>query len=293
MISLGHDILPLVRRRSDSGIFVDNIETFDWDGVLNGVDCVVHCAGRAHIIEEMTYNSMQKFDLVNVIATERLLSAAIQQNVKRFIFLSSIGVLGIRNYNGRPFSENDVENPQDLYSASKLEAERRIKSLCHNELLKYVIIRPPLVYGPGARGNFRSLVRYVRSRLPFFSFAPKNRRSFVAINNLVNFISMCADSESSPNADNQTFLVSDDEVVSTSELLYLLANSFGVKHRFPSVPFPLICFFGKFIGKFKKFERIFDNLEVDNSKAQYLLGWKPIISMKKQLDLISNYDTHL
>lgn len=291
----GHNILRVTRSGTSRGAIAigDIAEYQGWPSLLQGVDCVIHCAARAHVLNEESADPLTAYRNTNVVATERLVKAAIEQKVRRFIFLSSIGVLGT-NSNGRvPFSELDECLPSEAYSISKLEAEKLIKELCCQTALEYVIVRPPLVYGPGSKGNFLALIGYVKRRLPFPIFAPRNRRSLIALDNLINFISLCSDESKSKDAANQTFLISDEEVVSTVELLRLLSETYGKDLRVPSVPYCLMKLLAQVGGKSSRLERMFDSLEVNSEKARSMLGWKPVISMRQQLDLIAKHDSNI
>jgi nucleoside-diphosphate-sugar epimerase len=253
-------------------------EQTDWAEYLAGVDCVIHTAARVHIARDTAQDSYDEFQKVNVIGTLNLAQQAAQCGVGRFIFISSIGVNGKQNT--IPFLETDKPNPQGSYAISKQEAEQELLSLAKNTGLQVVIIRPPLVYGDKAPGNFGSLVRWVSRGVPLPLGAVNNKRSFVALDNLVSFIVHCI---SHPKAANEIFLISDGEDVSTKELIKRTAKAFGKRSMLVPAPVSLMEFAAKLIGKEELATRLFGPLQVDSTKARELLGWKPVITMDGQL----------
>jgi nucleoside-diphosphate-sugar epimerase len=256
---------------------------------LANADVVVHAAARAHIMHDEVADPLAEYRKVNRDATLSLARMAAEAGVQRFVFVSSIGVNG--NQNIRPFSETDEPHPHDSYSLSKYEAEQGLLQIANETGMEVVIIRPPLVYGHGAPGNFASLVRWVNKGIPLPLGSVRNFRSLVALDNLVDFIALCADRERSPKAVNEVFLISDGEDVSTSELLRKVAKAYGVKSRLLPIPVGLMKFSAKLLGKGAVADRLFGNLQVDSSKAQNLLGWKPVITMDDQLSkMVKNSD---
>ena len=252
--------------------------TTSWSQSLQDVDVVIHLAARAHILKDNVSEPLIEFRKVNVDGTLNLAKQAAEKSVKQLIFISSIGVNG--NNNTRPFTELDMLNPKEAYAVSKWEAELELLALSNETTMKMVIIRPPLVYGPHAPGNFGSLVRSMAKGIPLPFGAINNRRSFVALDNLVSFIIHCINH---PKAANEVFLISDNEDVSTSTLLRKVAKAFGLKSRLIPVPVRLMTFLAKLIGKGDVANRLFGSLQVDSSKARDLLGWKPVITMDEQL----------
>lgn len=255
----------------------------DWDEYLSGVDCVIHTAARVHIMKEYAADPYQAFHKVNVAGTLNLAQQARQHGVRRFIYLSSIGVNG--NHNTDPFLETDKPNPKDPYAKTKLEAELKLFALAKETGLQVVIIRPPLVYGYRAPGNFGSLLPWVNKGIPLPFGAVHNKRSFIALDNLVNFILLCI---SHPKAANAIFLIADGEDVSTTELLKKTAKAFGKALRLIPVPVSLMKFAASLIGKEDLAIRLFGSLQVDSTKARELLGWKPVITMDGQLQKIAD-----
>jgi len=245
---------------------------------LQNIDVVIHLAARVHVMQEKAENPLHEFRQVDRDAMLVLAKIAAEAGVKRFIFLSSIGVNG--NCNIKPFSESDRPSPQEPYAISKYEAEDALLVLAKKTGMEVVIIRPPLVYGPNAPGNFGSLMKWVNKGIPLPFGAIDNQRSLVALDNLVNLIIHCIDH---PKAANEIFLISDGEDVSTTELLQKVAKAFGKKARLVPVPVGLMEFMAKLVGKTDVANRLFASLQVDSSKARELLGWKPVISMDEQL----------
>ncbi|MEA1988865.1 MAG: NAD-dependent epimerase/dehydratase family protein, partial [Pseudomonadota bacterium] len=216
----------------------DRVRHDDFYCVLRDADVVVHAAARAHIMKDKSVDPLVEYRKVNRDATLALARIAAESGVSRFVFLSSIGVNG--NQNTRPFTGTDLVNPHNAYSLSKYEAEQGLLEIANETGMELVIIRPPLVYDANAPGNFGSLVKWVKKGVPLPLGAVHNQRSLVALDNLVDFIELCADKEKSPKAANQVFLISDGEDVSTSELLRKVANAYGVKSRLLPVPVSLM-----------------------------------------------------
>ncbi len=245
---------------------------------LQNIDVVIHLAARVHMMQEEAENPLQEFRLVNRDASFALAKMAAEAGVKRFIFLSSIGVNG--NCNTKPFSEFDRPAPQEPYAISKNEAEQGLLKLARETGMDVVVIRPPLVYGPSAPGNFGSLMKWINKGIPLPFGAIHNQRSLVALDNLVSFIIHCIDH---PKAANEIFLISDVEDVSTTELLQKVAVALGKKSRLVPVPVSWMQFMAKLLGKEAMANRLFGSLQVDSSKARELLGWTPVITMDEQL----------
>jgi len=252
----------------------------DFSDILAKVDCVIHLAGRAHIIDKTKASILDEFRKINTELTLNLAKQAVTAGVKRFIFLSSIRVNG--NQNNHPFLEIDAPNPQEPYAISKHEAEQGLLKLAENSILKVVIIRSPLVYGNNAPGNFGRLIQWASAKImiPLPLGTVNNSRSLIAIDNLVSFIILCALHEKSAN---EIFLISDNETLSTTELLRKIAKAFNKKALLFSVPVNWMFFVAKLLGKEADAVRLFSSLIIDNSKARDLLGWHPITTIDKQL----------
>ncbi|MEN8358239.1 NAD-dependent epimerase/dehydratase family protein [Acinetobacter towneri] len=243
------------------------------------IDVIIHLAGRAHILNDQTIDPLTEFRKVNVEGTLQLARQALEKKVKRFIFMSSIGVNGSVTKQ-QPFTEDAAPQPHADYALSKLEAEEALKKLFAGSDTELVIIRPPLVYAAHAPGNFARLLKLVATNLPLPFARTQNKRSFVALENLVDFIQTCIEH---PNAANQTFLVADQESISTGELVQYLKEGMGKKARFIYLPQPLMKLGAACIGKSKLYEQLFESLEVDTSKAQKLLGWIAPLSTQQAM----------
>jgi nucleoside-diphosphate-sugar epimerase len=251
-----------------------------WPSELAGVDTVVHAAARVHILNDRSTQSVDEFERVNVIPTLELARHAAAVGVRRFVFLSSIGVNGVQTQSTVAFSETDTPNPHNAYALSKLQAERGLQKISLETGLEVVIIRPPLVYGPGVRANFAALMHAVRSGWPLPLGAVHNQRSLVALDNLVDFIVTCIEH---PQAANETFLVSDGDDVSSAELVRGLARAAGVSARLLPVPVWFLWAGAVALGKREFIQRLCGSLQVDINKARTLLGWVPKISLDEGL----------
>lgn len=279
------ELSVLVRQRLDIIPFVAEQVVADltsFSGDLSCVDVVIHAAARAHIMHDKSQNPLREFRKINRDATLSLARLAADSGVSRFVFLSSIGVNG--NVSLKPFTEKDNVNPHDAYSLSKYEAEQGLLAIAKETGMEVVIIRPPLVYGANAPGNFGRLVEWVRMGVPLPLGAVNNRRSLIALDNLVDFVTLCADRARSPKAINEVFVISDNEDVSTTELLRKVADAQGTTARLIPIPVRLMKFAANSIGKESLSIRLFGDLQVDSSKARALLGWRPVVTMQQALD---------
>ncbi|MGR7920573.1 UDP-glucose 4-epimerase family protein [Zobellella denitrificans] len=250
----------------------------NWSAAVTGKQVVIHCAARAHIIKDEVKDPLAEYRKVNVDGTLNLARQAVIAGVKRFIFISSVGVNG--NINIHPFTEDGQPNPADLYAHSKWEAEQGLQQLACETEMELVVIRPPLVYGPDAPGNFGRLVRWVEKGLPLPLGAVHNKRSLVALDNLVDLIITCIDH---PAAANQVFLAGDGEDLSTTELLRGVARAMGKPARLIPVPAGLLQFGATVLGKKAMAQRLLGSLQVDISKARELLGWNPPLTVEEGL----------
>jgi nucleoside-diphosphate-sugar epimerase len=243
---------------------------------LAGIHAVVHAAARVHVMHETAEDALAEFRRVNVNGTLQLARSAAQAGVKRFVYISSIKVNGESTFAGKPFSAHDIPAPQDPYGISKHEAEQALRLLGSETGMEVVIIRPPLVYGPGVKANFLSLLKWLDKGLVLPLGAIRNQRSMVAIGNLVDFIEVCL---VHPAAAGQTFLVSDGDDLSTPRLLRRLASALGKKARLLPVPSKLLMLCAVVIGKRAVAQRVCESLQVDISKNSELLGWVPPIDV--------------
>ena len=258
----------------------DISDSVAWGDLLSNRDIVIHTAGRAHVMREKNSDPLREYRQVNVIGTLNLARQAAVMGVQRFIFLSSIGVNGA--INTRPFIESDNPNPVEPYAQSKWEAEQGLWNIQKETGLEIVIIRPPLVYGPNAPGNFFRLVRLVQKGWPLPLAAVHNKRSFIALDNLVDLILTCIDH---PKAANQLYLAGDGEDLSTSDLLKGLATAMGRPCRLVSIPQNWLRLGATLVGKQELANRLLGSLQVDISKARDTLGWVPPLSVQEGLKL--------
>ncbi len=283
------DAIVLGRNRPQCSHFIklDLEDNSDLTDIMCGVDIVVHLAARAHVMNDKSINPLDVYRKINTLATLNLAKHAEKAGVKRFIFISTIKVLGEHTLEGQPFTSEDPLNPQDPYSISKAEAELGLRKIMKQSDMEIVIIRPPLVYGPGAKGNFSSLLKLASLQVPLPFGAIKNRRSFVGIDNLVDLICKCLEN---PNAKNQTFLVSDDCDMGTPELCALLSKVGGYNSFIFPFPKSVLWLVLSLIGKKAVFERLFQSMEIDIDLTKSTLNWKPPFNTK---DSIANCWTHL
>lgn len=245
---------------------------------LVGVDTLIHLAARVHIMNDSSSDPLSEFRAVNTESTLNLARQAADAGVKRFIFLSSIKVNGESTSGRQPFSAFDVRSPEDAYGQSKSEAEEQLLALGKETGMEIVIIRPPLVYGEGVKANFASLMRLVGKGLPLpFRAINQNKRSLVSVYNLVDLIKVCIDH---PKAANQVFLVSDDNDLSTSQMVALMAKAQGKANL--SLPVPVWCFTlaGKLFKKDAVVDRLVGSLQLDIEHTKNTLGWAPPYSVE-------------
>lgn len=248
----------------------------DWGTALAGIDVVVHLAARAHVMRDMAADPLEEFRRINVRGTLALARHAAAANVGRVVYLSSVKVNGEC---GR-FSEGDVPAPTDAYGVSKLEAELGLRDISADTGMEVVVIRPPLVYGPNVRANFAALIRAITWGIPLPLGAVHNLRSLVFVDNLVDFILTCAEH---PAAGNETFFVSDDEDVSSADLVRRLAAAMGRPARLVSIPPRLLVLGSRLVKRAEIAHRLLGSLQVDITKAKQRLGWSPPVSLDEGL----------
>lgn len=247
-------------------------ERADWSSLVSGTAVVVHAAARVHVMRETAADPLTEFRQVNVQGTLRLARQAAGAGVRRFVFVSSIKVNGEETAPGRPFTAADRPAPVDPYGISKLEAERGLQQISAETGMELVIVRPPLVYGPGVGANFRRLMRWVHKGVPLPLGAIRNRRSLIALDNLVDLIDRCIDH---PAAIGRVLLVSDGEDLSTPELLRRVGHTLGRPARLLPVPQSLLSLGGAALGKRDLVRRLCGSLQIDASETRALLGWVP------------------
>jgi nucleoside-diphosphate-sugar epimerase len=245
----------------------------DWLEFLSGTECIVHCANITKTIKKKDQIISNEF---NVKATENLAKQAAANGVKRLIFLSSVKVNGERTIRSSSFKFNDFPQPQNAYGISKLKAEQALWKISKQTGLEIVIIRAPLVYGENVKGNFLSLIKLIDKSMPLPFAGVNNLRSFVGLDNLIDLIICCIDN---PKAAGQTFLVSDGEDISTSDLIKKIAEAMGKKPFLFPVPISLLKFISRIMGKSLETDRLLDSLQVDSFYTHQLLGWRPPFSI--------------
>lgn len=270
-----YELVALVRPETSidaevSIVYANLDDTTRYEEILAGIDVVIHLAGRAHVLKETESDPYQAFAAINVDATKKLAMIAAEQGVERFIYMSTTKVCG-ETTRVAPLNESSPCNPSDDYAKTKAIAENIIQAVCESSAMHYVIIRPPLVYGPGVKANFKRLLSLSRSRLPIPLGAIQNQRSLIYIENLVDFVNLTI---THPHAENQVFFVSDDEDLSTAQLIRSLAKYQGRKVYLPAVSKSVIegLFNWLLPGLYAK---LCESLQLDITKAKNTLGWKP------------------
>lgn len=250
--------------------------TTDWKTALNGCDVIIHLAARVHIMHETADHPLAEFRRLNVDGTEHLARCAVAAGVKRFVYVSSIKVNGEETRRGEAYTQQSSPMPQDPYGVSKWEAEQALHRVAQETGLEVVIVRPPLVYGPNVKGNFAQMISVVARGVPLPFACVNNKRSLVYVKNLVDALMLCA---THPSAPGNTYLVSDGEDVSTSDLLHKLAFAMGKKSRLFLFPMSLLKLVARVLGKSDQVGRLLGSLRVDSSKIRRELGWVPPFSV--------------
>ncbi|NVZ68386.1 UDP-glucose 4-epimerase family protein [Pseudomonas costantinii] len=263
----------------------EDLATADFSAELAGMDAVVHCAARVHVMNDLEADPLQAFRHVNVEGTLNVARQAAAAGVHRFVFLSSIKVNGEVSEPGMPFTADQAGNPADPYGVSKMEAEHRLRELALTTGMEVVIIRPVLVYGPGVKANFLNMMRWLHKGIPLPFGAIHNARSLVALDNLVDLTILCM---SHPAAANQTFMVSDGEDLSTSSLLRKMALALGKPARLLPVPAVLLRAAANMLGKRSLSQRLCGSLQVDIAKTRAVLGWTPPLSVDQALKVTAS-----
>ena len=281
-------VVAAVRRKSESRpervqqVQVgDLLHTTDWGQALQGVDAVVHCAARVHVMQDDATDPLQAYRDVNVNGMLNLARQASEAGVRRFVFVSSIKVNGEFTEVGKPFTADDVPAPEDPYGVSKHEAEEVLRKFAIETGMEVVIIRPPLVYGPGVKANFAAMMRWLARGVPLpLAAVTENRRSLVALDNLVDLIMTCLHH---PAAANQTFLVSDGEDLSTAQLLKHMGAAMGQPARLFYVSSALLKLGATVLNKPGLYQRLCGSLQLDIAKTRQLLDWTPPVSVDEGL----------
>lgn len=251
-----------------------------WAPALKGVSTVVHLAARVHVMRETVPNPKARFTEVNVDGTARLARDAAEAGVKRLVFLSSIKVLGETTDRRDPFTEKDELNPHGDYATSKAEAEESLRQIAKSQGMEYVIVRAPLVYGPNVKGNFPVIMDWIERRVPLPLGWVNNQRTFLGLDNLVDFLSACLQH---PAAANKIFHAGDNEDISTTELLHRIADALETPPRLVPIPGLLLRGLAAVSGQGALSQRLLSSLQVDTGKARRVLGWEAKVSMEDQL----------
>ncbi|MFH0020731.1 UDP-glucose 4-epimerase family protein [Pseudomonas fluorescens] len=278
---------PVAAVRSESRLKgLCRVELFDLDDAsaqpsLRGIQVVVHCAARVHVMQDCAVDALAEYRRVNVEGTIRLARSAAQAGVGRFIYISSVKVNGEVTAPGLPFKASDAPAPVDPYGISKREAEDALKKISAETGMQLVIIRPPLVYGPGVKANFLSMMRWLARGVPLPLGGIHNKRSLVSIGNLVDLINVCIDH---PQAAGNIFLVSDGDDLSTSQLLGRMAAALKVRAPLLTVPSWMVTACASLLGRREIACRLCGSLQVDISDTCAILGWQPVIGMDKALE---------
>lgn len=289
VLARGYDVrLPLRQpQRADQTVGVETVEIGslsvenDWTVALGDLDKVVHLAARVHVMNDNNSDPLAEFRRVNVDGTANLARQAAAAGVRRFVYLSSIKVNGEFTQEGRPFTADDSPAPEDPYGVSKYEAEQALRQIAADTGMEVVIIRPPLVYGLGVKANFESMMRWLARGVPLpLAAVTQNRRSLVALDNLVDFIVTCLNH---PAAANQTFLVSDGEDISTAGLLRRMGAALGHPARLFYVPPSMLKLGAQVVNKPGIYQRLCGSLQLDIAKTRRLLGWTPPVSVDEGL----------
>jgi UDP-glucose 4-epimerase len=246
----------------------------DWSAAVSGCDTVIHLAARVHVMNDTRADPLAAYREVNVDGTLNLARQAAGHGVKRFVFVSSVKVNGESTAAGRPFTATDVAAPRDPYGQSKLEAELALQELGRSQGMEIVVVRPPLVYGPGVRANFLKLMQLVKWGVPLPFGAAHNCRSMVALDNLIDLLLLCADHR---EAAGRVLLVSDDHDLSVSGLITMIAKHMGKRAILLPVPAGLMTACARAAGKANVADRLFGSLQVDIAQTKTALGWRPVV----------------
>ena len=282
----GFDVRGMIRHSCHLSAGIESVvvgsmdNSSDLQAALTGVEIVVHLAARVHVMRDAVTEPLTEFRRVNVQGTMNLARQSAAAGVRRFVFISSIKVNGEATRSGQPFTADTAPAPLDAYGISKMEAEQGLRKLAAHIGMEVVIIRPPLVYGPGVKANFAAMMHWLKCGVPLPLGAIHNQRSLVALDNLVDLIVTCL---THPAAANQTFLVSDDEDVSTTELLRRMGQAIGQPARLIPVPAGWLKLAATMVGKRYVAQRLCGSLQVDIQKTRQILGWCPLLTLDQGL----------
>jgi len=262
---------------------LDNYFDANWKQILNGIDCVIHLASINDSGKERNYQEIHKF---NVLFTEFLIKKSVELKVKKFIFVSSIKVNGEFSILNQAFNNSSHPSPKTYYAKSKFEAENRIKDVCKSSQTSFTIIRPPLIYGPGVKGNFLLFLKLASKRIPLPIERLHNKRSMLFIENFNDFIKELLVNS---NSANKTFFISDGEDISTKKLLLEISYNLNIKMKIFPFPVSLIRSFFYLIGLSSISIKLFENLQIDNSESFTQLNWIPPYSIYQGIKITTEW----
>jgi len=278
-------------RKTNPSLDLNNVEYVEvgditlkknWKNLLTGYDCLIHCAGKAHEVKKM--DNKEDFIRANVQATRQLAEQAAEAKIKRLIFLSSIKVNGEntddnkKNLNSNLFKFDDLPNPKDVYAKSKFEAEKVLWEISKKTNLEIVVLRLPLVYGHGVKGNLMRLIKLVKYGIPLPFYLVKNQRSMIGIDNLIDILIQCIEH---PQVSGKTFLVSDGQDLSTPELINYISSASNCPSLLFPFPITLLKIFSRIIKRQNEMDRLLGSLQVDSSYLREVLDWTPSVTVKE------------
>ncbi len=252
----------------------------DWSAALRDVDVVIHLAARVHVMKDTAGDPLAEFLKVNLYGTSNLAHQIVQTGVKRLVYVSSVKVNGEQTFGTQRFAESDEPDPQDPYAISKLKAEQELQRIARETGLEVVIVRPPLVYGPGVKGNFINLLAAIDEGMILPLAGAKNARSLVYVGNLVDALILCA---THPAAAGQTYMVSDGEDLSSAQLVKKIAQALGCNSRLFYFPPVLLCAIAAVLGRTQQVDRLFCSLRVNDEKIRRELAWSPPYTLEQGL----------
>ncbi len=293
LIATGHEVAVQVRK-TPVPVFAGDVTVHlvpdigpgtDWAGTLSGIDAVVHLAGRVHVMNERAADGQAEFDRVNAAGTECLALAASAEGVRRFVYMSTIKVMGDEPQ-GAAFSETDTPDPGDPYGASKLAGEQALLSVVKNSSLEPVILRPPLVYGPGTKGNVLSLLKICRMAPPLPFGGINNQRSLIFVGNLADVVCACLEN---PKAAFETFFVRDGEDLSTPDLIRRIGEALNKPVRLFAVPPVVLRLAGRMTGKSSIVDRLLGSQQINDDKIRSQLAWTPPFNVVQGLDKMATW----
>ncbi len=287
LISSNIPICPISGNSSTNDYSLDLSSDFDLTPQLENCHTVIHCAGRAHIRKKRKEEKFL-FNKINFEGTKNLAMQAKKAGVKKFILISSAGVMGRISKFPNKISVDDKTHPYDDYTLSKLRGEEALVNACFNSNMAYVILRPPLIYGAHSPGNWKILIKILKLNIPLPLSSTENLRSFIYLGNLINLIEKCLEKE---ELKNKIFLVSDNDDVSTSKLIELILKYMKKKNRMFKFNKKMIMMFAKLIGRKETANQLYNNLQLDITKTMNEMDWTPKYSLEEGIELSVNYET--